>query len=323
MNTHNEETIVSINDFTAAIKEFIKTYPQNITIWRIDDKTVSVQLSNIGIRDKLFPRLAYLANNTSIENNLSLFDTSAKMCYVSDRIIRFNCTLNELLSFLESNKITSDSENTSDSKAPMVISPIEKFVNRLSTTNIIKHAKTIINNNDTNINVGNNDSSITVYVIGKPEAHQLDEKGHNCQYVTWEILSMPKITVGTTWGDEALREKLRKLRKSLKILTDLEDGDYGTFNMVFGSGGQSFYQLNVLIEKGPLFVLDSTYKVGSIIDSRNYKKPDIWHEDIYQKNVQDYPKYSDFADKYSLKSNMNIIPKNSELLIPNGAIIII
>ena len=95
MSTLDEENLVSAEDVNYAIKEFIGKHPENVNIW-VDGETTTIQISNIGVRDKLFPRLAYLVKNTSIKDGLQLFNMSAECAYVSDRIIRFTCTLVDL-----------------------------------------------------------------------------------------------------------------------------------------------------------------------------------------------------------------------------------
>ena len=317
MSTHNEENLVSVEDINESIEKFIGKHPENISMW-IDGKNIIIQISNIGIRDKLFSRLAYLVENTSIEDNLTIFNMPAKCVNVTDRIARFVCTVNELVTFVESNN---SGNILTDSNSSLVTPPVKKFLNRLTTSKTFKRAQTVVKkltNVDTNVV---DRSKITVYIIGKPTAHWQDENEADCSYVTWEVLDIIQIDAGTTWNDEEFRERLSNLKNSLNIYSDL--GDYGTFNIAFNSSDNVKIENNELIGKLPEFILDPSVKVGDIIDSRDYTDEDIWTNGYnYQTNDYDYQQYYNFSENTLPLKEIDTKPYG-ETLIPDGAIITI
>ena len=311
MSTNNVENLVSVDEINKAIEKFIGKHPENVFSW-IDGKNAIFQLSNVGLRDKLFYRLAYLVENTTIEDKLTIFKMPAKCVYVSDQTARFVCTINELVEFIKS----------PDTTGPSATSELKKFTNRLVTSNTFKRAETIISGG------GADDSSkITVYIISDPQYNSANPGS----YVTWKVLDIINIDAGTTWEDEAFRERLRSLKKSSEI--DYINGEYGSFNIAFGTRNPT--DKNTIFENGKLvgmlpgFTLDPSIKVGDIIDSRNYKDydngTDIWSDGWgYQTMVNDYQKYDEFYDDllYQPNGGENDVPFG-KTLIPDGAIITI
>ena len=141
MNNLNEEDLVSADDISFAIEEFVGKHPENVNIW-VDGETTTIQISNSGIRDKLFSRLAYLAENTTIENNLTIFNMPAKCVYTSNQIIRFTCTVNELVSTVDNfNNPPRDCDYDAVSELHNVLYetfPIKKFFSRLTKSGTLK-----------------------------------------------------------------------------------------------------------------------------------------------------------------------------------------
>ena len=312
MSTNNVENLVSIDEINKAIEKFIGKHPENVISW-IDGKNAIFQLNNVGLRDKLFYRLAYLVENTTIEDKLTIFKMPAKCVYVSDQTARFVCTINELVEFVKSQ----------DTTGPSATSELKKFTNRLVTSNTFKRAETIISGGDTD-----DSSKITVYIISDPQYNSANTGG---SYVTWKVLDIINIDAGTTWEDEAFRERLRSLKKSSEI--DYINGEYGSFNIAFGTRNPT--DKNTIFENGKLvgmlpgFKLDPSIKVGDIIDSRNYKDydngTDIWSNGWgYQTMVNEYQKYDEFYDDllYQPNGGENDVPFG-KTLIPDGAIITI
>ena len=311
MSTNNVENLVSVDEINKAIEKFIGKHPENVFSW-IDGKNAIFQLSNVGLRDKLFYRLAYLVENTTIEDKLTIFKMPAKCVYVSDQTARFVCTINELVEFIKS----------PDTTGPSATSELKKFTNRLVTSNTFKRAETIISGGD-----ADDSSKITVYIISDPQYNSANPGS----YVTWKVLDIINIDAGTTWEDEAFRERLRSLKKSSEI--DYINGEYGSFNIAFGTRNPT--DKNTIFENGKLvgmlpgFTLDPSIKVGDIIDSRNYKDydngTDIWSDGWgYQTMVNDYQKYDEFYDDllYQPNGGENDVPFG-KTLIPDGAIITI
>ena len=311
MSTNNVENLVSVDEINKAIEKFIGKHPENVISW-IDGKNAIFQLSNVGLRDKLFYRLAYLVENTTIEDKLTIFKMPVKCVYVSDQTARFVCTINELVEFIKS----------PDTTGPSATAELKKFTNRLVTSNTFKRAETIISGG------GDDDSSkITVYIISDPQYNSANPGS----YVTWKVLDIINIDAGTTWEDEAFRERLRSLKKSSEI--DYINGEYGSFNIAFGTRNPT--DKNTIFENGKLvgmlpgFTLDPSIKVGDIIDSRNYKDydngTDIWSNGWgYQTMVNEYQKYDEFYDDllYQPNGGENDVPFG-KTLIPDGAIITI
>ena len=307
----NVENLVSVDEINKAIEKFIGKHPENVFSW-IDGKDAIIQISNISLRDKLFYRLAYLVENTKIEDKLTIFKMPVKCAYVSDQTARFVCTINELVEFIKS----------PDTTGPSATSELKKFTNRLVTSNTFKRAETIISGGDTD-----DSSKITVYIISDPQYNSANPGS----YVTWKVLDIINIDAGTTWEDEAFRERLRSLKKSSEI--DYINGEYGSFNIAFGTRNPT--DKNTIFENGKLvgmlpgFTLDPSIKVGDIIDSRNYKDydngTDIWSNGWgYQTMVNEYQKYDEFYDDllYQPNGGENDVPFG-KTLIPDGAIITI
>ena len=305
MSTDNVENLVSVDEINTAIETFIGKHPENVSVW-IDGKTATIQISNIGLRDQLFYRLAYLVENTTIEDKLTVFKMPAKCVMANERIARFVCTLNELVTFVESQDTASE---------PFASSNIKKFSNRLSTSHAFKRAEIIVNQ------VVNDDSSkITVYIISEPSRHDNDEHENRSPQVTWKVIGIMKSDAGTTWEDEEFRNRLNELKASSGLISN--SGEYGAFNVYF----DSFHSNKICDEHGkligfnPEFVLDSSIKIGDTIDSRDYKDSDLWSNGGYQTNENDYQKYSNFAGTQLYGTPDVIFGKT---LIPDGAVITI
>ena len=311
MSTNNVENLVSVDEINKAIEKFIGKHPENVISW-IDGKNTIFQLSNVGLRDKLFYRLAYLVENTKIEDKLTIFKMPVKCTYISYQTARFVCTINELVEFVKSQ----------DTSSPLATPELKKFTNRLVTSNVFKRAETIISGGD-----ADDSSKITVYIISDPQYNSANPGS----YVTWKVLDIINIDAGTTWEDEAFRERLRSLKKSSEI--DYINGEYGSFNIAFGTRNPT--DKNTIFENGKLvgmlpgFKLDPSIKVGDIIDSRNYKDydngTDIWSDGWgYQTTVYEYQKYNEFYDDllYQPNGGENDVTFG-KTLIPDGAIITI
>ena len=296
----NVENLVSVNEINSAIEKFIGKHPQNVTSW-VDGKTVIFQISNVGLRDKLFYRLAYLTENTTIEDKLTIFNMPAKCVYVSDQTARFVCTVNELVEFVKSQ----------DTSSPLVTPELKKFTNRLVSSNAFKRAEVIVSNGGDSVD----SSKITVYIIGQPQ-HRSDDG----DYVTWKVLDIIKIDAGITWEDTSFRERLSKIKESAGISSG--EGEYGTFNIAFNSKENVNIENGRLVGKLPEFGLDPSIKIGDIIDTRNYVDGDVWPDSgwNYQTNNDDYQKFNSFSD-YAIAIDSVNCPPYRRTLIPDGAII--
>ena len=307
MSTNNVENLVSVDEINKAIEKFIGKHPENVISW-IDGKNAIFQLSNVGLRDKLFYRLAYLVENTTIEDKLTIFKMPAKCVYVSDQTARFVCTINELVEFVKSQ----------DTSSPLATPELKKFTNRLVSSTTFKRAETIISNGDTD-----DSSKITVYIIGNPQNHSDDG-----DYVTWKVLDIIDIDAGTTWENEAFRERLNKIKGSSGISSN--EGEYGTFNIAFNTRNPT--NENTILKNGkligmlPEFIFDSTIKIGDTISTKNYKDSDVWGDNgwTYQTNTHEYQKYNEFYDDllYQPNGGENDV-RFGKTLIPDGAIITI
>ena len=303
MSTNNVENLVSVDEINKAIEKFIGKHPENVISW-IDGKNATFQLSNVGLRDKLFYRLAYLVENTTIEDKLTIFKMPAKCVYVSDQTARFVCKINELVEFVKSQ----------DTSSPSATPELKKFTNRLVSSNAFKRAELIVSNNN-----ADDSSKITVYIIGEPQNHSDSDNGN---YVTWKVLDIVDIDAGTTWEDESFRAKLNKIKESSGISSD--EGEYGTFNIAFRSKENVNVKNGALVGKLPEFVLDPSIKIGDTIDSRNYVDRDVWPDSgwDYQTNDNDYQKFRSFSGDTLSIDNVNC-PPLGKTLIPDGAIITI
>ena len=302
MSADNVENLVSVEEINNAIEKFIGKHPENVSMW-IDGKNTMIQISNVGIRDPLFYRLSYLVENTTIEDKLTIFKMPAKCVIANDRIARFVCTVHELVEYIESQDTASE---------PLVSPNIKKFTNRLSSSHAFKRAEEIVLNNE-------DSSKIKVYIIGKPESHYQDENQSPCSYVTWTVIDIMKIDAGTTWEDEAFRNKLNELKVSSDISSN--SGTYGSFNIAFRANNENLKIENgKLIGRLPEFVLSPSIKIGDIIDSRDYVDADIWGDgNNYQRYTEDYQKFDTF-------NNDTLDPYKEpfgKTLIPDGAIITI
>ena len=299
MSTNNVENLVSVDEINKAIEKFIGKHPENVISW-IDGKNAIFQLSNVGLRDKLFYRLAYLVENTTIEDKLTIFKMPAKCVYVSDQTARFVCTINELVEFVKSQ----------DTSSPLATPELKKFTNRLVSSNTFKRAELIVSNSG-------DSSKITVYIIGNPQNHY-----DNGNYVTWKVLDIIDIDAGTTWENEAFRERLNKIKGSSGISSN--EGEYGTFNIAFKSKENVNIENSTLVGKLPEFVLDPSIKIGDTIDSRDYVDGDVWPSSgwNYQTNNDDYQKFNLFSDDTLSISDVEC-PPLGKTLIPDGAIITI
>ena len=308
MSTNNVENLVSVDEINKVIEKFIGKHPENVISW-IDGKNATFQLSNVGLRDKLFYRLAYLVENTTIEDKLTIFKMPAKCVYVSDQTARFVCTINELVEFVKSQ----------DTSSPLAITELKKFTNRLVSSNTFKRAELIVSNGGDSAD----SSKITVYIIGNPQNHYDDG-----DYVTWKVLDIIDIDAGTTWEDESFRAKLNKIKESSGISSD--EGEYGTFNIAFNTRNPT--NENTILKNGkligmlPEFIFDSSIKIGDTISTKNYKDSDVWGDNgwSYQTNNDDYQKYNSFCDDllYQPNGGENDVPFG-KTLIPDGAIITI
>ena len=306
MSTNNVENLVSVDEINKAIEKFIGKHPENVISW-IDGKNAIFQLSNVGLRDKLFYRLVYLVENTTIEDKLTIFKMPAKCVYVSDQTARFVCTINELVEFVKSQ----------DTSSPLATPELKKFTNRLVTSNTFKRAETIILSGNTD-----DSSKITVYVIGNPQYHSDDG-----DYVTWKVLDIIDIDAGTTWEDEVFRERLNKIKGSSGISS--AEGEYGAFNIAFNTRNptneNTILKNDKLIGMLPEFIFDSTIKIGDTISTKNYKDSDVWNNGwSYQTNTHEYQKYDEFYDDllYQPNGGENDV-RFGKTLIPDGAIITI
>ena len=303
MSADNVENLVSVDEINNVIEKFIGKHPENVSMW-IDGKNTMIQISNVGIRDPLFYRLSYLVENTTIEDKLTIFKMPAKCVIANDRIARFVCTVHELVEYIESQDTASE---------PSVSPNIKKFTNRLSSSHAFKRAEEIVLNNE-------DSSKIKVYIIGKPESHYQNEEGSPCTYVTWTVIDIMKIDAGTTWEDEAFRNRLNELKVSSDISSN--SGTYGSFNIAFKANNENLKTENgTLIGRLPEFVLSPSIKIGDIIDSRDYVDADIWSGSgsNYQTSIEDYQKFGDF-------NNDTLDPYDKpfgKTLIPDGAIITI
>ena len=303
MSTDNVENLVSVEEINNAIEKFIGKHPENVSMW-IDGKNTMIQISNVGIRDPLFYRLSYLVENTTIEDKLTIFKMPAKCVIANDRIARFVCTVHELVEYIESQDTASE---------PLASPNIKKFTNRLSSSHAFKRAEEIVLNNE-------DSSKIKVYIIGKPESHYQNENQSPCSYVTWTVIDIIKIDAGTTWEDEAFRNKLNELKVSLDISSN--SGTYGSFNIAFKAANENLKVENgKLIGRLPEFVLNPSIKIGDIIDSRDYVDADIWSGSglNYQTTLDGYQKFDNF-------NNDTLDPYKEpfgKTLIPDGAIITI
>ena len=298
-----------VNGITKTIENFIGKHPENVSTW-IDGKNTIIQISNVGIRDPLFYDLSYLVENTTIEDKLKIFDMPAKCVIANERIARFVCTVHELVEFIESQN-TSGGEEDDGSR---LVSPIKKFTNRLSSSHTFKRAEEIVNPST------NDDSSkIKVYIIGNPESHYQNTEGQPCTYITWKVIDIIQIDAGTTWEDEALRNRLSTLKASSNIPSNI--GKYGSFNIAFKANNENLKTENgTLIGRLPEFILSSSIKIGDIIDSRNYVDADLWSSPFnYQTSDYDYQKFDEFYDD-TLDPYKEPFGKT---LIPDGAIITI
>lgn len=262
---------------------------------------------------KYFYRLAYLVENTTIEDKLTVFKMPAKCVMANERIARFVCTLNELVTFVESQDTTSE---------PLASSNIKKFSNRLSTSHAFKRAEIIVNKvvNDDDTDES---SKIKVYIVSNPQAKTDYDSGRGT-YVTWEVIGIIDIDAGTTWEDEAFRERLRNLKNSSY---SSYTGEYGALNITFDYNREN--NNTVFDENGKLvgmlteFTFDSSIKVGDIIDSRDYQDYDIWNDWDYQTDAEyGYKKFNSFRDGSLYPHSENYGPFG-KTLIPDGAIITI
>lgn len=311
MSTDNVENLVSVDEINTAIETFIGKHPENVSVW-IDGKTATIQISNIGLRDPLFYRLSYLVENTTIEDKLTVFKMPTKCVMANERIARFVCTLNELVTFVESQDTASE---------PLASSNIKKFSNRLSTSHAFKRAEIIVNQV-----VNDDDSSkIKVYIVSNPQAKTDYDSGRGTYYVSWEVIGIIDIDAGTTWEDEAFRERLRNLKNSSGSFSNI--GEYGTLNIAFKRNDNN--NNTVFDENGKLvgmlteFTFDSSIKVGDIIDSRDYEDYDIWNDWGYQTDAENgYPKFNSFYSNSLYPHSENDGPFG-KTLIPDGAIITI
>ena len=307
MSTNNVENLVSVDEINKAIEKFIGKHPENVISW-IDGKDAIIQISNIGLRDKLFYRLAYLVENTKIEDKLTIFKMPVKCAYVSYQTARFVCTINELVEFVKSQ----------DTSSPLATPEVKKFTNRLVSSNTFKRAELIISNGGDSAD----SSKITVYIIGNPQNHSDDG-----DYVTWKVLDIIDIDAGTTWEDESFRAKLNKIKESSGIRSD--EGEYGTFNIAFNTRNPT--NENTILKNGkligmlPEFVFDSSIKIGDTISTKNYRDSDVWNNGwSYQTYNEEYQKFRSFYDDllYQPNGGENDVPFG-KTLIPDGAIITI
>ena len=311
MSTDNVENLVSVNEINRAIENFIGKHPQNVSVW-IDGKTATIQISNIGLRDQIFYRLAYLVENTTIEDKLTVFGMPAKCVIANERIARFVCTLNELVTFVE---------KANDGPIKPESPYIKKFSNRLSTSHAFKRAEIIVNQvvNDDDTDES---SKIKVYIVSNPQAKTDYDSGRGTYYVSWEVIGIMDIDAGTTWEDGAFRERLRNLKSSSGVNPD--KGEYGALNIAFeGTNNNRVVENGKLVGMLTEFTFDSSIKVGDIIDSRDYQDYDIWNDWGYQTDAEHgYQKFYSFCNDSLYPHSENDGPFG-KTLIPDGAIITI
>lgn len=346
-NVNNISSSIKVNLF---IKDFINKHPENVVIWKDGDKT-TIQLSNIGIRDKNMKYASYIANNTLEEENFTLFGLPCKCVYASDNILRFEGkTIDVVEAVTEPVDITkipsymlqeNNSGSGSQVNPPTVTDPslskqllsnlpfVKPLVNRILTNKIIKKEIKRIDEDKKN-------NTITVYVIGKPTSHD----GDGNPYVTWEVIDIINIEAGTTWNDSDFVQKLHEIKTKAGISSDR--GSYGSFNvnlnpntMVFDSydKDQNFEltstEPKITYKITPEFNFDSSIKVGDIIDSRDYHSYDIWPDENYQTSTFDYQRIDDVRASmipsfiYQLTSSDAEITTIGDSMIPDGAVVTI
>lgn len=123
------------------IEEFIRKHPENVNTWT-DGDTITIQISNIGIRDTLFPNLAYLVKTATItKDELGLFNMPTECVYVSDRIIRFTCFLDILATYEANNKGLITSYDSDYNIVNPTVRSIKKFFSRLRRSNALNSDK--------------------------------------------------------------------------------------------------------------------------------------------------------------------------------------
>lgn len=345
-NPTNLPSSTKVNLF---IKDFINKHPENVVIWKDGDKT-TIQLSNIGIRDKNMKYASYIANNTLEEENFTLFGLPCKCVYASDNILRFEGKTTDVVEAVtkpvDITKIPSymlrENNSGSGSSGPQVNPPVvdpslskqllsnlpfvKPLVNRILTNKIIKKEIKRIDEDKKN-------NTITVYVIGKPTSHD----GDGNPYVTWEVIDIIHIEAGTTWYDSDFVQKLHEIKESAGIRSDL--GSYGSFNVNlnpetmasdYDADDPEFEILSIepklTYKLSPEFKFDSSIKVGDIIDTRDYHSNDIWPSEDYQTSLFDYQQIS--ANHNNIPALPNV-PKGIEIttigdsMIPDGAVVTI
>lgn len=353
-NLNNIPSSVKVNLF---IKDFINKHPENVVIWKDGDKT-TIQLSNIGIRDKNMKYASYIANNTLEEENFTLFGLPCKCVYASDNILRFEGKTTDVVEAVtkpvDITKIPSymlrENNSGSGSSGPQVNPPtvtdpslskqllsnlpfVKPLVNRILTNKIIKKEIKRIDEDKKN-------NTITVYVIGKPASHD----GDGNPYVTWEVINIIHIEAGTTWADPDFRDKLYEIKENAGIPSD--SGSYGSFNVNFNAGTMakdeddhgdpcddpnfkiiSETEPKITYQLTPEFKFDSSIKVGDIIDTRDYHSNDIWPDEDYQTSSFDYQRLDNIRDNVPpclIKYPENIERmKLGDSMIPDGAVVTI
>lgn len=349
-NPTNLPSSTKVNLF---IKDFINKHPENVVIWKDGDKT-TIQLSNIGIRDKNMKYASYIANNTLEEENFTLFGLPCKCVYASDNILRFEGKTADVVEAVtkpvDITKIPSymlrENNSGSGSSGPQVNPPtvtdpslsnkqllsslpfVKPLVNRILTNKIIKKEIKRIDEDKKN-------NTITVYVIGKPMSHD----GDGNPYVTWEVIDIIHIEAGTTWYDSDFVQKLYEIKESAGIRPDL--GSYGSFNVNLNSETMTSdyddddpefeiitMEPKITYKLAPEFKFDSSIKVGDIIDTRDYHSNDIWPSEDYQTSLFDYQRID--AVRHNIPAfPRGAIPNDAEVMkigesmIPDGAVITI
>lgn len=338
-NPTNLPSSTKVNLF---IKEFINKHPENVVIWK-DGNKMTIQLSNIGIRDKDMKYASYIANNTLEEEKFTLFGLPCKCVYASDNVLRFEGETTDIVEAVTKpvditqipEYLLGENDNPSSNKQLLANLPIVKpLIDRIITNKvIIKEIERLDEEKKNN--------TITVYIIGKPTS-KANEYGE--PYITWEVIDILHIEAGTTWGDSDFKDKLYEIKENAGIPSD--SGSYGSFNVNFNAetmardeddhgdpcDDPNFKMISetepkITYQLTPEFKFDSSIKVGDIIDTRDYHSNDIWPDEDYQTSSFDYQRLDNISENVPpclIKYPENIERmKIGESMIPDGAVITI
>lgn len=335
-NPTNLPSSTKVNLF---IKDFINKHPENVVIWK-DGNKMTIQLSNIGIRDKNMKYASFIANNTLEEEKFTLFGLPCKCVYASDNVLRFEGETTDIVEAVTKpvditqipEYLLGENNNPSSNKQLLANLPIVKpLIDRITNNKVvIKEIERIDEEKKNN--------TITVYIIGKPTSVDND----NNPYVTWEVIDILHIEAGTTWDDPDFKDKLNEIKGNADIPSDR--GAYGSFNVNLNvTNMTSDYddhgdpcddpnfeitstEPKITYKLTPEFKFDSSIKVGDIIDTRDYHSNDIWPDEDYQTSSFDYQRIDAVHEnapsllKYPMGTERM---KIGESMIPDGAVITI